>query len=258
MSALNRTRPEMLAELADCINGLTEIRTESTPYEIEERDGQIRRRVMRRHVETFPCLLDSLVEAMQPAGATEQTAAAGFESRPSAELEPIAVLAQITSESGTWLRAFNLKPRATLADTLHALVGAKHTEVMLANLVKDARGWLNRAETATGWANRAFTLNEPCPQCGRKNSLTVNGTMTNAVCTRCGVDWPENYFGLLGQMIMANQHVETMTVATCDDLHGESACYRKAGHVDKQGLPDEHRDARGHYWLSVPDETISA
>lgn len=246
-----RTRGDLLADLAATINDLTDIRINVELYETEVVEGSKRTRVRKRHIDTFPSLLDALLEAMQPAS-TGDSSAAGFESRPSAELEPIAVLAMIREQSGVWARALNMAKRRTLADRLHGLISATHTDTQLGNLVHDAHGWLHRAKVATGWETASFTLNQACPYCSVKNALVVTGDLERARCGKCGAEWDEMTVGLLGQMLTANETLETMTQATCESLHGEAACRRIFGHHD------EHRDERGHYWLADPDETISA
>lgn len=239
------TRGDMLADLAAAVNELTEVRHHVEVVEVEKREGTTRKRVRAKRVQEFPSLLDALLDAMQPATSGDASAA-GFESRPAAELEPIAVVATITQEAGTWARALKARPRKTLAGQLHALISTNPTDTQMRNLVRDAEGWVRKARIATGWEIRAFTLNQPCPYCWTKNSLTVTGDLEKARCSKCTAEWDEMTIGLLGSMLTVNAEAETWVTARCESIHHEHTCQRLDGHYY------EHRDSDGRYWYSTP------
>lgn len=241
------SRGDMLADLADAINELTEIRNHTELIEAEERDGLIRRRVRRKRIVTFPSLLDELAEAMKP-GAAGEASAAGFESRPAAELEPINVMAMITEQSRVWANLLNVE-RSTLKGLLHGLVGAQHSDIQLASVLKDAAYWVKRARQATGWDESPMTLNLPCPYCWKRHTLVITSDLMKAKCKnpKCNAEWDEMTIGLLGQMLTSNAEVETMPQARCDSLLADLRCYRLETHIY------EHVDHRGRWWYSTPE-----
>ena len=237
----DRTRGDMLADLAGHVNDLTEIRHHAEIREVTEVIGDKRRRVRKRHIITMPSLLESLAQAMSPA-VTGDTTAAGYESRPPAALEPINVMLQIRTEAGVWCRILDVKKKRTLAGKLKGLVSAHHTDRQLELLEREASVWVRRAKLATGWEAESFTLNQPCPNCFRKHSLTIAGDHQSAQCNRCGVSWPPHMIGIFTEMLIANETRETVAVTVCDDQNGTDFCYLAAGHVE------EHRNSSGRYW----------
>lgn len=242
-----RTRNLLLIDLADSIRQLTEPRTHTEMLEavqvdvITTRSGKTReRRTMRRrgHVVTLPPLLEALHTAAVPGAgeAGEASAAGGFESRPSAELEPLAVLHEIIDQAGFWSRVFSIE-RPTLARTISALVGAPHDDAQLERITMQAARWVKRARLATGFDPAPFTLGSPCPYCARRNALTITGDMQTARCNRCGVDWTPDTIGLLADMLINSAHHETLALAPC--WMPDCTVY---------GDHDLHRNARGQTW----------
>jgi hypothetical protein len=233
----DRTRGDLIADLADHVNDLTQIRHHAEIREVTETIGDKRKRVRKRHIITMPSLLESLAIAMSPA-TTGDTTAAGYESRPPAALEPINVMLLIRTESNVWCSVLDVR-RATLSQRLSALVGAAHTDTQLALLEREAAAWVRKAKLATGWEAESFTLNQPCPNCFRKHCLTITGDLQYANCSRCSMSWDPNTIGLLTQMLTVNETYETLAVTTCND-RGE--CYLASGHVE------EHRNSTGRHW----------
>jgi hypothetical protein len=94
-----RTRPELLADLADAINELVEPRHHTemlikTVIESIDANGGRRRKAKRtrqrqRHTVTLPALLESLRSASVPGSSENGTGSGSFESRPAAELEAL-------------------------------------------------------------------------------------------------------------------------------------------------------------------------
>lgn len=255
----DETRGSLLADLAGAVNELVEPRThteyvettvtEEVPAGRRRKSKRTRRRVA--HTTTLPSLLDSLAEAMVPGATGEGDGSAGFESRPSADLEPVAVLREITTDATTWGRAL-LVNRSTLPGLLRGLVGAQHSDSQLRNLVYDARRWVRRARLATGFDAAPFTLNEPCPYCFRRHALVITADMQKARCSRCGTSWAPDTIGLLADMLTMNQEQETATMPAC----WMTDCTRLGVHTD-------HEDNRGHSWgdtceLSDPNGRLSA
>lgn len=244
----DRTRGDLLADLADSINQLVEPRhvTEHVEQRVTDqhvtRSGKIRvrsRQMRTAHTVTLPGLVQALREAAEP-GATEQAGSTGaaFESRPAAELEPLAVLRDITEEASTYARAFGaLDKGKSLTKTLHALVGAHHTDEQLRNLTIDAARWVRRAKQATGEEAAPITLGDRCPYCGRRG-LVVSGDLQTARCVRCGDSWSHDTIGLLADMLRANQERETMTTPVRCWM---SDCTRTGPH-------EVHANHRGQTW----------
>lgn len=220
---MTKTRHENLMDLADSIRELTEPRhhteyVELTVVETVTRRGRTRerrRRERRAHIIELPGLLQALAQAARPGSSDASgTAAGGFESRPSAELEPLSVLREITDDMGFWARTFSIE-RVTLAGNLSALVSAPHDDPQLEHIANQARRWVRRARMATGFDPAPMTLSEPCPYCHRRHALTISGDMQRARCNRCGVDWTPDTIGLLADMLRANETQETMTDPRC-------------------------------------------
>lgn len=237
----DRTRGDLLADLADHINELTEIRHHAEIREVTEVFGDKRKRVRKRHIITMPCLLQSLAEAMSPA-TTGDTTAAGYESRPPAALEPINVMLLIRTELSVWCSILGVRGRKTLHGKLKALVSAAHTDQQLTLLEREANNWVRRAKLATGWEAESFSLNQACPNCGRKHAISVTADLQWAVCKRCTTAWDPNTIGLLSQMLLANETKETLAVGRCYDLNGADECYLVAAHLG------EHRNSTGRHW----------
>ena len=254
------TRAELLIDLADSINELTKPRQNTEPLEawvtrpVVSRSGKIREkrtRERRQHVVTFPSLLDELRAAAIPGSGDAGAATGGFESRPSAELEPLAVFREIDHDAGFWARTFQVE-RDDLAGVLHALVGAPHDDPQLAEIARQAARWVHRAKVATGHEPPPVTLNQPCPLCGRKAALVVTADLQTAHCTRCMSRWTAYTIGLLTEMIKANEDNEVLALERCWMVD----CRKYGDHA-------AHEDTRGRTWrdtceLSAPDETMSA
>jgi hypothetical protein len=240
-----RTRAEWLIDLADAVNELTEPRTISEIVEVplieEVVNGRGRRkakrtRVRRRHTITLPGLIHELGQAAIPGSGEAGAATGGFESKPSAELEPLSVLREITDDTGRLARRYSID-KPTLTATLHALVSAPHSDAELRDLSRQATRWVRRAKIATGFEPAPITLNQPCPYCTARHALVLTGDMENARCTRCGVDWTPDTIGLLADMLRANETVETLPELRC----WMADCTRRGPH-------DQHQDERGRAW----------
>src|SRR5438874_1120773 len=106
----------MVADLADAVNELTEPRHHVETLEITITETEVtgrrrkakRTRQRRKHIVELPSLLESLTEAMVPGATGDPATMGGFESRPSAELEPVNVVRMIRSEATTWCRALRI------------------------------------------------------------------------------------------------------------------------------------------------------
>lgn len=239
------TRRELLIDLADAINELTEPRRNveyleaSVTRTVTTRSGKIRAkrtRERRKHSVTLPALLDELRSAAIPGSGDVGAAIGGFESRPSAELEPLAVFREIDHDAGFWARTFRIEG-ADLADVLHSLVSAPHDEAQLAAITRQAVRWVHRARLATGHEPLPITLNEPCPYCLRRHALVIAGDLQSAKCTRCSTRWSPDTIGLLADMLRTNETQETAAAVPC----WMPDCTRV-------GVHDEHQDGRGRTW----------
>lgn len=246
MTARPVTRGDLLTDLADAINELVDPRdnveyvevniTEARPSANGRRKKAKRTRRRRAHHVRLPCLLDSLAAAMIPGATGEPGAPAGFESRPSAETEAVALLRSIRDDAQRWARKYAITER-TLPGMLRALVSASHTDDQLGNLLADARAWVHAARLVCGYDEAPITLNEPCPYCFRRHALVITGDLQSARCTRCHTAWSPDTIGLLADMITANETAETMPQARC----WMADCVRRGPH-------DAHEDDRGHVW----------
>lgn len=239
-------RRTLLIDLADAVNELTRPRQTTTFIEhsvsrvVTTRTGKRRAkrtRERRRHVVTLPSLLAELGQAAVPgAAATSGSTGAGFESRPSAELDPVSVLREITDDLGFWVRVFDLDA-SSLSKALAALVSAPHDDGQLALIAGQAQRWVHRARVATGHEPPPITMRDPCPYCMRRNSLVITGDLQSARCTRCGVKWSPDTIGLLADMLRTNQTQETAVAVPC----WMPDCVRAGPH-------NEHEDGRGRVW----------
>ena len=249
-------RAVLLADLADAINALTRPRRETeyvervTARTTESRNGKIRKRRVRErvgHTVTFPPLLDELREAAVPGSNSDGPAVSGgFESRPSAELEPVAVLREIVTDATAWARTFRLST-VSLPRLLSSLVSAQHDDEQLTTLTAQAERWVLRAKQATGHEAAPVTLNHPCPMCGRRSALVISGDLTTAKCSRCQTRWTVDNIGLLAEMLRANEQQETMT---------QTRCYWRT--CTRVGPHDEHLDQdSGRTWRDYCDVPIA-
>lgn len=238
-------RSESLVDLADAINELTRPRR-STEY-LEEtvtrvvvtRSGKQRAkrtRERRRHTVTFPSLLDELHSAARPGSSEAGLSLGGFESKPSAELEPVSVLREIADDAGFWARTFDID-EDDLAGTLQALVSAPTDDPQLAMITRQADRWRHRARQATGHEPPPRTIADPCPYCLRRNSLVVSGDLRSAKCARCGTRWSPDTIGLLADMLRTNETQETAVDVRC----WMADCTRR-------GVHELHQDGRGRSW----------
>ena len=245
-----KTRNDLLADLADAVRELTEPRNHTEYREVTvsetvtaRKSGKQRtRRTKQRrpHVVTLPGLLDSLRSAAVPGSSEAGSSGGSFESRPSAELEPLAVLREIIDDVGFWMRTFDID-RPTLAKCCSALVSAPHDDEQLARIATQARRWVKRARLATGFDPAPVTIAAPCVYCG-KRGLVIAGDHQSARCTRCLVTWTPDTIGLLADMLRANETQETLALERC--WQGECGVY---------GAHEQHRDSRGRTWRDTCD-----
>jgi hypothetical protein len=236
-------RPEMLANLADDIRELTQQRTHTEYRETTKTDGQKRTRIRQPHTITMPSLLHSLEAALEPGITGELIGTANFESRPSADLEPLHVWRTIRDETRHWCWTLDYH-RTTLAEQLSGLVSAHHTDTQLELITSDANRWVRQARIATGWDPAPFVLDQRCPYCQSKNQLQVTGDLEHATCRRCNTQWGHDTIGLLGQMLRTNTQQETATPIPCP----WEACYRQGPHTD-------HWTRDGKTWRDTCDLT---
>jgi len=238
---MSRTRQDMLADLADLVRELTEPRTSTEYRETVKIDGQKRTRVREPHTITMPGLLQSLMNALEPGVTGELIGTASFESRPSADLEPLRVWRLIQTGTSEWCTQLGIK-RHTLTGALSGLVSATHTDSQLETIAYQVASWVKAARLATGWDAEPFTLNQHCPYCWAKNQITVTGDLEHARCGRCKTEWTHDTIGLLGQMLTNNQTQETLALQSCD----WPDCYRAGQH-------DEHWTKDGRTWRDTCD-----
>lgn len=228
------TRGQLHAELEQHINALTQTRdnTEYVERRTTNRNGKRARRRTPHHV-TLPALMDALNDALVPAISSSTNGApnTGFESRPAADLEPAAVHHAILQAATQWAHQLGVPP------TLTALLNANPTDAQLEQLVHHAAHWVARAREAAGEDPTERVIGDACVYCGHRNSIAVNGDLTTARCTRCGVRWDLDTIGLLSQMLRANREHETLALARC----WMADCTRYGDH-------DQHQDGRGRTW----------
>jgi hypothetical protein len=239
-----RSRGDYLADLADLVRELTEPRThEEMREEVLQKVGKKRTWVREKHITTHPSLLQSLMNALTPGVTGDSLGGAGFESRPAADLEPLRVWTLIRDQTAFWCARLHIE-RKTLTGALAGLVSANHDDQQLEQIVRDVEAWVRQAKQATGWEAAPFTLGDRCPDCRRRNCLTVSGDLTYVRCSSCERDWPTEMIGLLGQMLEQNRTQETVGVR-CASMTESDACYLVASHKG------EHRGPTGRYWLDV-------
>lgn len=233
-----------LIDLADAIRSLTQPSQHTEYIEatvIEPPAGRRRTtkrtRQRRPHTTTQPGLLEALHRAAVPGAAGDAgVSSGGFESRPSAELEPLSVLREIADDAGFWARTFGIE-QPTLALTLSALVSAPTDDRQLELITHQADRWVRRARIAIGLDPAPVTLNEPCPYCMRRHALVISGDLRSAKCSRCGTSWSPNTIGLLADMLRTSETQETAAAVRC----WMADCTERGGH-------ELHRDTRGRTW----------
>jgi hypothetical protein len=236
-----KSRAEMLTDLADNIRELTQPRTHTETREVTHTQGRKRWRAREKHTITMPSLLQSLTDALQPGNTGEPTGAAGYESRPSADLEPLRVWTLIRDQTNTWCLTLSIK-RPTLEERLSGLVSAHTDNNELDQLAWDAANWVRQAKIATGWDPASITLGDRCPGCMRKHCLTVSGDLETATCNRCKMQWQHDTIHLLGRILEDNRTHETLTTTRCTDTTTTDNCYLTTNHKG------EHRGPTGRYW----------
>ncbi|WP_375490240.1 hypothetical protein [uncultured Jatrophihabitans sp.] len=244
-------RQSLLIDLSEAINQLTRPRRHTETIEdivtdiVVSRTGKQRgrrRKIRRQHTTTLPPLLDELRDASRPGSGSDQPGSSGgFESRPSAELEPLSVLREIIDDATRWARTLRVD-RSDLPAMLSALVSAPHDDSQLTMLAMQAERWVHRAKQATGHEPLPVTLNQACPICGKRSALVVSGDLDAAKCSRCGARWTTDTIALLTEMLKANEG-ETMTA---------QRCYWR--HCSRVGVHDEHLDQNtGRTWRDYCD-----
>jgi hypothetical protein len=238
-----KTRNDLLADLADDVRELTEPRHHTEMVEAVERDGAKRRRVRRPHPVTMPSLLQCLLDCLTPASSGDMAAVvASFESKPSADLEPLRVFRAIEDGADHWCAMLSIEA-STVTARLSRLVGAHHTDQQLSEIARDVHRWVRDARIATGWDAPSFTLGDACPNCGRRNTLVVSGDLDHAKCGRCRMEWPHDLIGILSQMLIANQTEEVVRAGgMCGAPLADETCYLVPDHQDLHVTP------RGRCW----------
>jgi hypothetical protein len=236
-----RTRADHLTELADNIRELTQPRTHTETREVTHTQNHKRWRAREKHTITMPSLLQSLTDALTPGNTGEPTGATSFESRPSADLEPLRVWTLIRDQTNTWNTTLGMRQH-TLHARLTGLVSAHHTDQQLDQLTWDTANWVRQAKIATGWDPASFTLGDRCPGCMRKHCLVVSGDLETATCDRCKMQWQHDTIHLLGRILEDNRTQETLTTTRCPATNTTDACYLTTHHTG------EHRGPTGRYW----------
>jgi hypothetical protein len=237
------SRGELLADLADMIRELTEPRTHTEMRDdVQIGAGNKRTRVRQPHPTVHPSLMQELLNAMTPGADGDAMGTGGYESRPSADLEPLRVWVMIRDQSAAWCTDLGVSAK-TVTGGLTALVSAHHTDSQLDLIVQACRSWVRQAKRATGWEAQPITLGDECPECHRRNTLTVSGDLKYVRCNRCQRDWPEELIGILGQMLEQNRTQETVGYR-CP----VPPCYLVEGHTE------EHRSSTGRYWPNQSED----
>lgn len=202
-------RHKTINRVLDQLDEITEPRNISEQYDAE---GRV---LAKRHVHTLPSLLEALRAAVVPGGDVgQQTGARAFESRPAARLDPIVVIADADATARKWCATFNVQRSSTLGH-LVALKGSlggcsDHTLRLVA---LDVQRVYTAARIATGYDDPPTTVDEPCPVCTRRQTLTWNRREdeVRAWCSRCGTNWPADKIGILVAMLDYNRTKEMMT-----------------------------------------------
>ncbi len=229
----------------DAIADLTEPRhvTEHYEYQITE---HVRRPA--KHIQTLPGLLQALQDAIEPGGDNGQAnGGKAFESRPPVRLDPIKVRRDIGRGARLWTQTLDLKRHTTKGHlmAINAAVGAMSDE-WVKDLDRDTKRWIRQAKQATGEEPMPITLDQPCPECWKRNKLTITGTLDYAHCANCDMAWDQDTIGLLGQMLTANTTQETTARTRCDQADEGLRCYRYTNH------DGYHLTQTGRYWADTP------
>lgn len=205
----------MLADLAGIVTEFVEPRRHTEILEhrtsVVTRTGRRRSTVIREAFATWqPSYLAGLHLAAYP-GSGELTPTGGFESQSPANDAAIDALRVITGQVTGWCWRFRISVDGEKA-RMRRLVGARHTDTQLTDLLEDAQGWRQTARVAIGEELPLRTINQPCPDCLHRNVLTMRADGTYVRCAGCGRVWDESMVGLLAAMLAANRTHETLSI----------------------------------------------
>jgi hypothetical protein len=242
-------RHAAIYRIHDAITDLTEPRHVTEHYEYQITEHQRR---PAQHVQTLPGLLQALQDAIEPGGDNGQaTGGRSFESRPPVRLDPIKVLRDIGRGARQWTQTLGLS-RQTTRGHLMAIKSVASTmpDDLVNDLDRDTKTWIRQAKQATGEEPMPITLDQPCPECWKRNKLTITGTLDYAHCVNCDTTWDQDTIGLLGQMLTANTTEETISKTRCDHTDEGLRCYRYTNH------DGYHLTQTGRYWAT--DGTMTA
>jgi hypothetical protein len=202
-------RADMLQDIADCADALTDSRQHVEPVYTTDRSRN--RKLSHVHRTMQPGLLAQVRERFEP-GAQ----AAGFRSvpgsRPPLAFEALALHTVISLAAVRWLWSLRIELRNTDESNIRALVGAAGSmdSETQAALLFEMRTWHRRAAILTGWQTAPFRPRASCPNCGQQ-ALVVNVESKSAFCNGfdprtnmpCGAWWDESTVGILAEHVRA-------------------------------------------------------
>lgn len=177
----------------------------------------------RTHVQQHDPLLTQLDAAVTPSAGT-LSGARGYESRPSARIDALDVLALIDHETVRWVKTVTREdPRPDTTGNLRILAAAVGSlgPGLLKDLDHDVLRWWAAARVTTGWDSPAWAPHVACPVCEKVGGLRIRVAPMAGWCRECQAAWDDATIGLLGE------HVRLMTGDTPDtptaDVVAESA-----------------------------------
>jgi hypothetical protein len=174
------------------VEEMTSERTEQHSQWVRSDDGA--RMVPRVTTTVHPSLLGQLRASASGSSAGLAHSVPG--SRPAANLAPMAVLQDITSECWVWVRVLDRRraDRADMRDLVTRLWFLADRAPTLVEhpwafeLDRDVTRWWGRARTITTWAEPPLRPHVPCPVCSVR-ALQVRLYPTVATCLECGSVW---------------------------------------------------------------------
>lgn len=197
-------RDVQVDRVRDRVRELTEPRVETVVQNVLDRAaGQlVQRRTRIEHASLLGQLRGGV--AASSVGGSSSTP----KSKPATNLEPLAVLEDITAATMTWLRVVD-PARASRADMrsviarLWRLADRAPTlpDEQLRNLDGDVMRWWTAARITTTWGDRPLRPHVPCPECGKRGTIRLLVERTAAMCMDCRTAWDATTIGALGEHV---------------------------------------------------------
>lgn len=209
---MTRTRDQVddvvLSRISDRVQDLTQPVTTRQTQWVPSADGT--RLEPTVHTVEHPPLVVQLEIAV--AGSTAGASGGGYESRPTANLEPLDALMVMREQVRAWVRIGLRGSPSSLGRDLVVLASRAHEldDDDLHALDRDVLRWWARARIVTTWDSPPLRPFVPCMACDARGKIRIRVDPLAAVCLACGAAWDSSTIGILGA------HVELMLAPPVD------------------------------------------